>query len=271
MTVEEAMNNLSDFSKSEIDLIIVDVILTNKNSLQTFRNIELLNGWIHAPILLSTSFDKIHKIEKAFDAGIFDFIPKPFNFTHFKARVHAAFTYREETKWRKNRESNLQKDLSIAKRVQKSALTPSLHLEHIQFDGLYITSHTLGGDMYCWFKINEDLTAVMLYDVMGHGVAASLVTMSIRSLLRGMITRLVDPVFVINELNRHIYELFVDDKDLDSFLVTAIYILIDTKNGLYRLCQCVASIWIFVWKGWRNSDISGKYADFRIIANYPSK
>ena len=45
-----------------------------------------------------------------------------------------------------------------------------------------------------------------------------------------MITRLIDPVFVINELNRHIYDLFADE-DLERFLVTAIYILIDTKNN----------------------------------------
>lgn len=231
MTVEDALDRLSDFSKTEIDLIIFDVIFTYKNGAEICRNIEILNGAVNVPILLSTSYDKTNTIEKAFDAGIFDFIPKPFNFTHFKARVHAALKYREETKLRKYRESNLQQDLSIAKKVQKNALTPALHLEHVQFDGLHVTSHTLGGDMYCWFKINEDLTAVMLYDVMGHGVAASLVTMSIRSLLRGMITRLIDPVFVINELNRHIYELFADDKDMDSFLVTAIYILIDTKSG----------------------------------------
>ncbi len=70
--------------------------------------------------------------------------------------------------------------------------------------------------MYSWFKINDDLTAVLLYDAMGHGIAASLVTMSIKSLLRGIITRLIDPVAVIHELNHQIYELF-SDEDMDRF------------------------------------------------------
>ena len=70
--------------------------------------------------------------------------------------------------------------------------------------------------MYCWFKINDHLTAILLYDAMGHGIAASLVTMSIRSLLKGMITKLIDPVAVIQELNRQIYELF-SDEDMDRF------------------------------------------------------
>lgn len=103
----------------------------------------------------------------------------------------------------------IQKDLIVAKKsFKKNALSPPLNLEYIQIDGLYVTSNTLGGDMYCWFKINEHLTAILLYDAMGHGIAASLVTMSVRSLLKGMITNLIDPVTVIRELNRQIYELF---------------------------------------------------------------
>lgn len=116
----------------------------------------------------------------------------------------------------------------MAKNVQKSALTPPLHKAHIQIDGFYVTSNVLGRDMYCWFEVSEHQTAIILYDVMGHGVASSLVTMSIRSLLRGMMTRLADPDLVLQERNRHINELYKDEY-MDSYLVTAIYLLIDTK------------------------------------------
>lgn len=229
-TVEEAIHTIPDFFKSRIDIIIFDVLFTQQTCEEICQQIQALNKWLHVPIILSTNYDTRNTIEKAFEAGIFDFILKPLDFSHFKARIHIALKYREETKLRRHQESNLQKDLAIAKRVQKNALTPSLHLKNIQFDGIYVTSHTLGGDMYNWFKINEDLTAVILYDVMGHGVASSLISMSIRSLLRGMITKLVDPVLVIHELNRHIYGLF-SDEDMDRFLVTAIYMMIDIKNG----------------------------------------
>ena len=227
--VEEAIDTIPDFFKSNIDIIIFDVLFTQQTCEEICQQIQSLNNWLHVPIILSTNYDTRNTIEKAFEAGIFDFILKPLDFSHFKARIHIALKYREETKLRRHQESNLQKDLAIAKRVQKNALTPSLHLKNIQFDGVYVTSHTLGGDMYNWFKINEDLTAVILYDVMGHGVASSLISMSIRSLLRGMITKLIDPVLVMDELNRHIYGLF-SDEDMDRFLVTAIYMVIDIKN-----------------------------------------
>ena len=229
-TVVAAINYLSGTYKNDIDLIIFDTKLTLSNCEEICQQIDMLNNWAQVPILLSTNYEKTVIMDRVFEAGIFDFILKPFDITQLKTRVHVALKYQHETKLRQQQESRQLEDLAIAKKIQKNALTPSLKLKHIEFDGLYVTSNTLGGDMYCWFKIDDDLTAVLLYDVMGHGIAASLITMSIRSLLRGLITRLIDPVCVITELNRRIYDLF-SEEDMDRFLVTAIYLLIDTKNG----------------------------------------
>lgn len=229
-THEAAMNYLFNSSlKEELELIILDVKMTLKNCEEICQHIHALKNWIDVPILLSTTYEKTVTIDRAFEAGIFDFILKPFDFTQFKTRIQVASKYQQEVKIRKQQESMIQKDLFVAKRFQKNALSPPLNLEYVQIDGLYVTSNTLGGDMYCWFKINDHLTGILLYDVMGHGIAASLVTMSIRSLLKGIITKLIDPVAAIQELNRQIYELF-SDEDMDRFLITAIYILIDTKN-----------------------------------------
>ena len=87
MTVEEAISTVSDFFMSEIDLIIFDVVSRHQHDEEIYREIKLLNKWSDIPILLSITYDKNNTIEKAFEAGIFDFIPKPFSFTHFKARV----------------------------------------------------------------------------------------------------------------------------------------------------------------------------------------
>ncbi len=227
---DAAMNYLLDSLKEELELIILDAKLTLKNCEEICQQINRLINWIDVPILLATTYEKTITIDRVFEAGIFDFILKPFDFTQFKTRIQVATKYQNEAKLRRQQESMIQKDLIVAKKFQKNALSPPLNLEYIQIDGLYVTSNTLGGDMYCWFKINEHLTAILLYDAMGHGIAASLVTMSVRSLLKGMITKLIDPVTVIRELNRQIYELF-SDEDMDRFLMTAIYILIDTKNG----------------------------------------
>lgn len=161
---------------------------------------------------------------------VFDFFIEPYKDPYIVAKIKSAERYYENIQQLEQQARFLEKDLLVAKNVQKSALTPSLHKRSIQLDGFYVTSNVLGGDMYCWFEVSPHQTAIILYDVMGHGVASSLVTMSIRSLLRGMMTRLADPNLVVQELNRHINELYKDEY-MDSYLVTAIYLLIDTEKN----------------------------------------
>ncbi|MEE1131359.1 MAG: PP2C family protein-serine/threonine phosphatase [Caryophanon sp.] len=180
----------------------------------------------HVPILYFTD-DMTNMVEQIIPF-VFDFFVMPYHTQYIATKIQTAMQYGLNMKSLQQQKRFLEKDLQTAKNVQKSALTPSLYKKNIQVDGFYVTSHVLGGDMYCWFEVSEHQTAIILYDVMGHGVASSLVTMSIRSLLRGMMTRLADPDLVVQELNRHINELYKDEY-MDSYLVTAIYLLVDTK------------------------------------------
>lgn len=214
---------------ASVQLIVYDANLHTRNLEQHGREIERLIAHFQAPILLSTTYHQPILLDRIFEFGIFDVLLKPFDYMHVKIRVQVALQYAKEAALRKQHEHKLKQDLAIAKDIQKNALTPPLVNNVVECHGMYVTSQSLGGDMYCWYRISDDLTAIMLYDVMGHGVAAALVTMSIRSLLKGIMTKLIDPVAVINELNRQIHELFTTD-DIDDFLVTAIYLLIDRKN-----------------------------------------
>lgn len=231
-TVDKAIKEILPKMEDNIYAIIYDVRLTSDTVYKVYRKLKRLRKKTNIPIILSVNKNEINLFENIFEIGIFDFIEKPYKYIHVKGRVLSAIKYRKEATLRQLKDDYSQMDLNFAKNVQYNALTPSLQMEHVQYDGLYITSNTLGGDMYCWFKINDDLSAVLLYDVMGHGIASSLVSMSIHSLLKGIITRLIDPVLVVTELNRHLYELFYNEEEMDGFLITAIYVLIDTKRGI---------------------------------------
>lgn len=230
-TVETARLQLTEAKRAKVDVILVNMDCTYENREQVYGDIAVLNKWLQVPIVLITSYDTRETISGAFFAGIFDFMLKPVDFSYFKARLHIAIKYNSEARRRKVQEYNLQQDLMIARNVQKSALTPSLKLDWLQIDGFNRMSHTLGGDMYCWTQVAERTVATVLYDVMGHGVASALVSMSIRSILKEIMTHTSNPVRVMQDLNRHIYELF-EIEELDGFLVTAIYVLVDKERGL---------------------------------------
>ncbi|MEC1694999.1 GAF domain-containing SpoIIE family protein phosphatase [Schinkia azotoformans] len=124
-------------------------------------------------------------------------------------------------------EQRVKKELELAKKVQTSVLSEPVQLEKINIQAYYQSSESLSGDMYSWFEISPNKFGVILIDVMGHGVSAALISMSIRSLLKGLITSISEPIEVIKELNHHIFSLF--NSTHQSTYATAVYMVIDTE------------------------------------------
>lgn len=148
---------------------------------------------------------------------------------HQKAVYYTAVV--QDITQRKKAEEQLNNDLLLAREVQKGALSQSIHDERIEIDGVFYPSVMLGGDMYAWYKIDDHRYGIFLMDVMGHGVASSLVSMSLRSLLRGFIHNLVKPELVLKELNQHTMALYSNDSaSFKKYFLTGIYVLIDTKE-----------------------------------------
>ncbi len=109
---------------------------------------------------------------------------------------------------RKKDEQKLFADLELAKQIQTKVMSIPLRNDSIEIHGMYSPSQRLGGDLYKWYHIDQDQYGVILLDVMGHGIASALISMSVHSLLRGIITRCVDPVNVILELNKQVKEMY---------------------------------------------------------------
>ena len=129
-------------------------------------------------------------------------------------------------------EQKLHDDLLLAREVQKGLLTQPVKEENIHIEGVYLPSIMLGGDMYAWYKIDEHRYGIFLMDVMGHGVASALVCMSLHSLLKGIINRLIVPEQVMQELNHHVISLYRENDSLSrkNYYLTGIYVVVDTKR-----------------------------------------
>ena len=128
-------------------------------------------------------------------------------------------------------EKQMKDDLLLAREVQKGALSKPIKNKQIHIEGVYLPSEMLGGDMYAWYQIDDHRYGMFLMDVMGHGVAPALVCMSVLSLLKGIITKCIDPDKVMQELNRHVFSLFRNEDSLQMkhYYLTSIYAVIDTQ------------------------------------------
>ncbi len=219
---------------ARIDLIILDYTLPHMNGIEMCRRIRSHACYREIPIIMMTGMRNESVLQEAFEAGVTDFVRKPVRKVEFLARVRAALRLQENINKHYKAREKLEKmvseheyQLALAKKVQMSVLNEPIEQEQIAIQARYVPSEHLSGDMYCWYEIGNGCYGIMLIDVVGHGVSASLVSMSVRALLRGLITRVTDPVHVMQELNRHMLHIFKDN-DI-SIYFTALYVVIDVQ------------------------------------------
>lgn len=136
----------------------------------------------------------------------------------------------EDITKRKQKEAERRRQVELAKKIQHHLLTPLIQNKAVTMEAIYIPSDDLSGDIYACYQIDLYRYGVIVIDVMGHGISSALVSMLLRSLLRGLIVRVIDPVSVASELEKHVQNLFPDEANDIRYLFSMIYLVIDTKE-----------------------------------------
>ena len=215
-------------SGGTVDLILLDIMMPEIDGIEACRRIKQDERFKDIPVIFVTALEDKSKLAEALDIGGADYITKPINKTELLARMRVALRLKSELDWHKQHEKKIQYELDLATHVQRSLLSPPLAKENLQIEVTYMPSSNLAGDMYYWHKISEHRYAVILLDMMGHGISASLVCMFISSVLREAVKQLVEPELVIQELNRYM-AILQDGKQDMPYYFTAIYLVIDTE------------------------------------------
>ncbi|MCQ6568975.1 SpoIIE family protein phosphatase [Bacillus mycoides] len=214
---------------NEIDLILLDIMMPEIDGLEVCRRLQNEEKFKDIPIIFVTALEDANKLAEALDIGAMDYITKPINKVELLARMRVALRLKTELNWHKEQEENLRNELDLATQVQRNLLSSPLREDHIKIEASYLPSFKLAGDMYYWYKIDENRYGIILLDVMGHGVSASLVCMFISSVLRESIKCLIDPELVIKDLNKYM-TLLHNENDNIPYYFTAIYLVVDTEK-----------------------------------------
>lgn len=140
----------------------------------------------------------------------------------------------------KSKNEEMEDDLMLARDVQMSLLShnypknfpPNVPSEQsaLQFAHRYIPASTLAGDFFEVLPISDHQVGVMIYDVMGHGVRASLFTAYLHGLIEELMPIVVDPVAFFNRLNMGINS--VTKQFYAGMFATAFYCVVDLQAGM---------------------------------------
>jgi phosphoserine phosphatase RsbU/P len=127
--------------------------------------------------------------------------------------------------------SDVLADLERARRIQALSLEHDLPDDpRIQFATCYMPHDFVGGDFFAIRKLDEDRYGILLADVMGHGVAAALHTMHLKSLWTRHYPLVMNPADFASAVNRELGEVV----KYQSF-ATAICGVIDAQERTLRL------------------------------------
>ncbi|MDQ0112110.1 PP2C family protein-serine/threonine phosphatase [Paenibacillus harenae] len=215
--------------EAQAELILMDLMMPEIDGLEACRRILADERYRDVPIIFVTAVGDSAKMAEALDAGASDYVMKPINKMELLARIRSALRLKKEIDWHKERDKRIKYKLELAKQVQRNVLSQSIDDANVEISAIYQPSSELAGDFYAWYRIDQTRYGVILLDIMGHGIASSLVCMYISSVLRDMITRISDPEQVMTELNRYMKRLYMKD-ELLNYYFTAIYLVLDTSE-----------------------------------------
>ena len=96
-------------SATDVDLILMDVLMPEIDGVQACRRIKQQTHLRDIPIIMVTAKNDLENLHEAFTAGAMDYINKPVKSVELLARVASAITLKKEMDCRKLRESELRR------------------------------------------------------------------------------------------------------------------------------------------------------------------
>ena len=119
---------------------------------------------------------------------------------------------------RRNQEV-IQRELSIARRVQETIIPQTLHRERVNIDVEFIPISTIGGDLGFVMERSSTLYEVAVGDVTGHGIGAALVGNRVHTLLSELYATTAPLDSMLYRLD---YFLSEEISDIGMFLTLAV-------------------------------------------------
>ncbi len=146
---------------------------------------------------------------------------------HMALAIESAQMYIKLDELHHLRERAMERDLKLARAVQESFLPARVPgIEGFSFAAMNRPALEVGGDFYQFFKLPENKLGVVIGDVSGKGIAASLFMARLSSDLQYYSSLYKDPGKLFSKINK-----LLCARAKQGMFVTLVYILLDIKTG----------------------------------------
>jgi len=231
-----AINGLDALSKllefPDIGIILSDINMPEMDGLTLLARLkELKNPGLKTVIV--SAYGDMDNIRTAMNRGAFDFITKPINFDDLEITINK--TLEEIIQIRRSLEEHdqlvsIRQDLQTAREIQQAILPKTFppFPERTEFDvyGEMVAAKEVGGDFFDFFLIDSQRLGVVIGDVSGKGVPASIFMAVSRTLIRATGMKGIPAAECIHYANN-----LLCNESVSSMFVTVFYGILDVTTG----------------------------------------
>jgi len=184
------------------DLVLLDIMMPGMDGYEVCRRLRALPETAEVPIIFLSSLEDVQHKSRGFEAGANDYVTKPFDLVEVKARVRAqlkAKAYSDAVK------ELMAADLRVAREIQMGMIPQDLSAIETEFGvelaGVLEPAREVGGDLYSAFPVGAGRLLILVGDVSGKGIPASLFMVRASSLVRLLGRRCAEPEAILAQLN----------------------------------------------------------------------
>ena len=203
ITATEGAAGLEKAQQLQPALIICDWLMPGMDGIEVCRQVKANPNLSTTFFIVLTSLDSVADVVKGLDSGADDFIAKPIEQNELKARVRAGLRWHQMSRDLRNQKQLLETELGEAVEYVRSLL-PTPMFQPLTINSRFIPCKKLGGDCFDYYWLDADYLAIYLLDTAGHGLGATLPSISVLNILRSRaIARLnyYQPNQVLSALN----------------------------------------------------------------------
>lgn len=204
------------------DLVLLDIVMPGLDGYEVCRRFRTMPGMTDVPVIFLSSLEEAQNKADGFEAGANDYVTKPFHIIEVQARVRSllkAKMYSDSVK------EQLAADLRVARDIQMGMIPQDFaDLEKsfgVELAGALEPAREVGGDLYCAFSVDGERLVLVMGDVSGKGIPASLFMVRTSTLVRLLARQICRPECVLDALND---ELSVDNPSvMFCTIICAVY------------------------------------------------
>jgi serine phosphatase RsbU (regulator of sigma subunit) len=183
------------------DLVILDIRMPELDGFELMVRLKTERPDVDIILMTGSLDDLDQKLIRAIRGRAFYFIQKPFDREVLQTLVERCLELRWRREENRRHVHRLERELGEARAFQQGLLpVADMVIDRLAISSRYVSCSELGGDLCDYVSIGPGKVALLVADVMGHGVSAAMLTGVVKSAFRASNADGYEPIAVVRRL-----------------------------------------------------------------------